>query len=148
MNITLNIEAGNPGELHEAVIGLAGILVGTVAPQPEPEKTKKSSKATTKPEKQPDPEPTKPAVESDTAEDAVGETPETTETAVEETPDTVTETEEIPTVVELRAAAQTKGGTPEGKKAIKALLDKFGSKSISDVPEDKRTAFLDGLSAL
>ena len=48
MNITLNIEAGNPGELHEAITGLAGILVGTVASQPEPEKTKKSSKVTTK----------------------------------------------------------------------------------------------------
>lgn len=57
-------------------------------------------------------------------------------------------TEAIPTVVELRAKAQEKGTTPEGKKAIKALLDKIGSKSISDIPEGKRAAFLRDLEAL
>lgn len=57
-------------------------------------------------------------------------------------------TEEIPTVVELRAKAQEKGKNPEGKKAIKALLDKIGSKSISDIPEEKRAAFLCELEVL
>ncbi|MCM3589647.1 hypothetical protein M4D58_03260 [Brevibacillus borstelensis] len=33
MNITLNIEAGNPAELQEAVVGLAGIFGGVAAPQ-------------------------------------------------------------------------------------------------------------------
>jgi predicted lipid-binding transport protein (Tim44 family) len=49
---------------------------------------------------------------------------------------------DVPTVVELRAKAQEVGSTPEAKKAIKALLDKFGSKSISDIPEDKRADFM------
>jgi len=144
MNITLNIEAGNPVELHEAITGLAGIMGSQVAPQPEPEKAKKSNKVTTKSEKQPDP-----AVEPVAEPTVVNETtpdPVTEEVAEDTAPET--ETEEIPTVVELRAAAQTKGGTPEGKKAIKALLDKFGSKSISDVPEDQRAAFLAELNAL
>lgn len=56
--------------------------------------------------------------------------------------------EAIPDVVELRAKAKEKGSTAEGKKAIKALLDEFGSKSISDVPEEKRAAFLAALEEI
>ena len=135
MNITLHIEAVNPGELQEAIAGLAGIVGGTVStPLPEPEKPKRISRVAPKPEpeKQPDSEP---VVESGTSEGAA-----------EETTDTVKE--EIPTVVELRAKAQEKGTTPEGKKAIKALLDKFGAKSISNVEENIRAAFMRGLEAL
>ena len=146
MNITLNIEAGNPLELHEVITGLAGILVVTVAPQPEPEKVKKSGKATTKPEKekQPDPEPAAdPEVVDETTPE---ETPDSvTKEAVE---DTTPETEEIPTIVELRAAAQKKGGTPEGKKAIKALLDEIGSKNLTEIPEEKRAAFIQKLGEI
>lgn len=58
------------------------------------------------------------------------------------------DSEEVPTVVELRAVAQEKGKTPEGKAAIKALLNEFGSKSVSDVPEEKRAAFLTALGKL
>lgn len=54
----------------------------------------------------------------------------------------------IPTVVELRAKAQEKGATPEGKQAIKSLLDKYESKSISSLPEEKRAAFMADLEAL
>lgn len=50
--------------------------------------------------------------------------------------------DDVPTVVELRAKAQEVGTTPEAKKAIKALLEKFGAKSISDVPEDERAYFM------
>lgn len=56
--------------------------------------------------------------------------------------------ENVPTVVELRAKAQEKGETLEGKKAIKALLEEFSSKSISDIPEEKRSAFLARLEEL
>lgn len=49
---------------------------------------------------------------------------------------------DVPTVVALRAKAQSVGTTPDAKKAIKAILDKFGSKSISDIPEEKRADFL------
>ncbi len=55
---------------------------------------------------------------------------------------------DVPTVVELRAKAQEIGKTPEAKKAIKALLDQFGSKSISDVPEEKRADFLSELDLI
>lgn len=58
------------------------------------------------------------------------------------------DTEQVPTVVELRAKAQEVGTSPERKKKIKELLDKFKSKSISDVPEDKRAAFLKGLGVI
>jgi len=56
--------------------------------------------------------------------------------------------EPVPTVVELRAKAQEIGKTPEGKKSIKDLLVKFGSKSISDIPDDRRAAFLRALEEL
>ena len=125
MNITLNIEAGSSAELQEAINGLAIITGGAVTPKSEPEKSKRGNKATTQTEKAPE---TEPVVESTAVED--------TEETPEETP------EEIPTVVDLRAEAQKHGQTPEGKKAIKTLLVKFGSKSISDVPEGKRTAFM------
>jgi hypothetical protein len=138
MNITLNIEAGNPVELHEAITGLAGIMGGTVTPQ-KSEKSKPSNRAT----KPSDP---KPATELNHSEEA--ETPSNEDMSGDDTTGVETEAAEIPTVVELRAAAQAKGGTPEGKKAIKALLDKFESKSISDVPEDKRAAFLTALGGL
>ena len=128
MNITLNIEAGSSAELQEAINGLASLAVitgGAIAPKLELEKPKRGNKATTQTEKAPE---TEPVVESTAVED--------TEETPEETP------EEIPTVVELRAEAQKHGQSPEGKKAIKTLLVKFGSKSISDVPEGKRTAFM------
>ncbi|GIM47004.1 hypothetical protein DNHGIG_25530 [Collibacillus ludicampi] len=136
MNITLNIEASSPAELQEAITGLAGIVGGAVSPQPdaptvstqeEPEKPKRTNRTTTKPDKQQDPEP------ANEPEDKNAESPEP---------------ENVPTVVELRAKAQEKGKTPEGKKAIKALLEKFESKSISDIPEEKRAAFLAALEEL
>jgi len=134
MNITLSIEAGNSVELQEAINGLASFAVitgGAATSKSDPEKPKQGNKATTQTEKAPE---TEPGVESAAVED--------TKEMPEETP------EDIPTVVELRAEAQKHGQSPEGKKAIKTLLIKFGSKSISDVPEGKRTAFIDELSAL
>lgn len=135
MNITLNIVAGSSAELQEAINGLASLAVitgGAVSPKLESEKPKRVNKVTTQTETPPE---TEPGVESGAAEDA-GEIP------------TDKVEENIPTVVDLRAKAQEKGGTPEGKKAIKALLDAFGSKSISDVPEERRTEFLQKLGEI
>ena len=73
---------------------------------------------------------------------------------VEDKPETKTDqqpagdSDDIPTVVDLRAMGQEKGKTAEGKKSIKALLDKFESKSLSDVPEEKRVAFMVELEAI
>jgi len=135
MNITLNIEADSSAELQEAINGLArGFAVitgGADTPKLEPEKTKRSNKVATQPEKAPE---TEQAVEPA----AVEETPPV-EVPPAKTP------EEIPTVVELRAEAQKHGQSTEGKKAIKAILTKFGSESISKVTEDNRTACLQAL---
>ncbi|MGN7457867.1 hypothetical protein ACTHPH_23905 [Paenibacillus pasadenensis] len=50
--------------------------------------------------------------------------------------------EPIPTDVELRTIAAGAGQKGvEAKKAIKALLDKYGSANITGVPDDKRLAF-------
>lgn len=119
MNITLNIEAGSPAELQEAITGLAGIVGNVTTPTPEQKTVTEPVKQSIKPEKKPDPKP----VDN-------------------------SEIEVIPSIVELRAKAQEKGKTPEGKKAIKALLEEFGSKSISDVPEEQRAAFLAALEDL
>ncbi|MGO4787001.1 hypothetical protein AB4124_06180 [Paenibacillus sp. 2KB_20] len=59
-----------------------------------------------------------------------------------------TEEEEIPSVVDLRAKAQEVGKDPKKKPAIKELLGKFESASISDVPEEKRIAFMEELENL
>ncbi|MED0670617.1 hypothetical protein P4S95_10430 [Aneurinibacillus aneurinilyticus] len=80
-------------------------------------------------------------------DEAPKEAPATTQPEPEESQDS-DKAEAVPDVVELRAKAKEKGSTAEGKKAIKALLDKFGSKSISDVPEEKRAAFLAALEEI
>lgn len=58
--------------------------------------------------------------------------------------------EPVPSDVELRALASTVGAKgPDAKKAIKALLDKYGVPNITAVPADKRIAFkaeLEGLA--
>ena len=128
MNITLNIVAGSSAELQEAINGLASQVVVTgIAPKVEPLKTKKEVKPVVQPDKDPDP-----VVESGT-----------TDAPPEETDETVP----VPTIVELRATAAAKGASA-GKAKVKALLDKFESKSISDVPEDKRAAFMQALEEL
>ncbi|MFC3802836.1 hypothetical protein [Cohnella sp. GCM10012308] len=48
----------------------------------------------------------------------------------------------VPSDVELRALASTVGAKgPDAKRAIKALLDKYGVPNITAVPADKRIAF-------
>lgn len=59
-----------------------------------------------------------------------------------------TDTGDIPTVEDVREVAQDKGKTPEGKKAVKALLIEFESKNLTTLPEEQRAAFLARLKAL
>ncbi len=61
---------------------------------------------------------------------------------------TVSDDVEIPSVVELRAKAQEIGKDPAKKPKIKELLNKYGSPNISEVPEEKRAAFMAELEAL
>lgn len=139
MNITLTIQASP--ELVNAIQSLAVAISGTkISPvisapavtEEEVKQPEKPKRGKAKQEEAPIDEPSK---EEPVQEESVKEEP-------------AAEPENIPSVVELRAKAQEKGKTPDGKKAIKALLDQFGSKSISDVPEESRAAFLAELEAL
>jgi hypothetical protein len=125
LNITINIVAETPEEVLSALAKLV-----TVSSPATEKKTSRASKITeTKPA---------PAMEEKSVQEAPVEK--------EATPES--EPQVIPSVVELRAAAQQKGTTPEGKKAIKDLLNKYGSPSISAIPEDRRAKFLAALEAL
>lgn len=54
--------------------------------------------------------------------------------------------QDIPSIEEIRAKAQALGA---GKKAeIKALLDEFGAKNLSTLPENRRAEFLARLEEL
>ncbi|MTI56127.1 hypothetical protein [Geosporobacter ferrireducens] len=135
MNIIVTINIPAIESLATAILAFAGNrqTVQEVGVKPiAPEKQKKQTKEETKPAKQ---------VDTQTENDLSNEPENTPGEATGEAP-------YIPTVVELRAKAQEKGDTTEGKKAIKALLDKFNSKSISNVPEKDRAAFLSALEAL
>lgn len=143
MNITLNIEAANPGELQEAIVGLAGIVgfvndgTGIQLPtnKEDGEKPKRGNRSTSKPDKQQVPE------FDSKAEDKV-EDKKANEDSSKGSEDGEGGGEDVPSASELLAKAQQVGTTPEAKKAIRALLEKFGSKSISNVPEDKRAEFM------
>lgn len=56
------------------------------------------------------------------------------------------ESENIPTVEEIRAKAQALGA--EKKVEIKALLDEFGAKNLTSLPENRRAEFLERLEQL
>ncbi|SCW40212.1 hypothetical protein SAMN04487970_1005184 [Paenibacillus tianmuensis] len=132
MSVLIQINGENAGEAIKELSALAaGINGQAVAPAPAPEAPKPSRGRTA----------TKPAPAA--AEEGEPKN-EPTESDLGEGDDDGP----VPTVVELRAKAQEVGTTPEAKKAIKALLDEFGSKSISDVPENKRHAFMSGLAGL
>ena len=123
MSIQIKITANSADEIVQLVQDLASVLPG-MDPAAIPLKTEVSTV---------DPEP-KPGLKQD--DNTQSETSQPTLF------------ENIPDIVELRAKAQEKGKTPEGKKAIKDLLEKYGCQSISTVPEEKRAAFLAELEAL
>jgi len=129
MSIQITITAESAAEAKQLVQDLACTMVG-MRPEEIPAKTEvstiepKKEKPVKRGTKKHEPEPIEEYREDDFSD------------------------EPIPTVVELRAKAQEIGKTPEGKKSIKELLNQFGSKSISDVTEDKRAAFLRALEAL
>lgn len=56
---------------------------------------------------------------------------------------------DVPTIEQLRAKAQQIGkASDNGKASVKALLDQFGCKALSAVPEESRAAFLVELEKL
>lgn len=152
MNITLNIEAGNPAELQEAIVGLAGI-VGFVTDGPsinvpentpdKPDKPKRTTRSTAKVDKPaPKPEEEKPDTQPDdkVEADSNGDAPD---------PEEGDGGEDIPTEVDLRELASVIGKRGvEAKNAIKALLGKYGAPNVTAVPSEKRIAFKQELMEL
>jgi hypothetical protein len=136
MSVQIHINGDTAGEAIQEFATLAAAFTGSAPAEASEPKAKQAAKKPAKPgetkpeDTDPESEPvTGDSVEEDFAEENDG-------------------SEGIPTVVDLRAIAAEKGKTPEGKKAVKALLDQFGSKSISDVPEDKRLKFKTALEKL
>lgn len=143
MPVQITINGADATESIRELTTLAAAISGqatAVQPAEEPQKQKTETKQqrTTKPEQGSKPEP-------DTADKSE---PETSGSSSDVPEDQGGEQEEIPTIVQLREVASAKGKTAEGKASIKALLTKYESKSISDVPEAKRAAFLRELEAL
>lgn len=128
--IQITLQAATAADAKQLVQDLAGTMSGmpasgipseTTVSKVEPEKPRRQKAANTAPE---------------TSE----ETPDEAASAQEDV--------EIPSVVDLRAKAQQVGQDPKKKPKIKALLDKYGSPNVSEVPEDKRAAFLADLEKL
>ncbi|WP_160045557.1 hypothetical protein [Paenibacillus sp. USDA918EY] len=132
MPVQITINGENATQAIEEFATLSAAFSGQVVATPmveEPKTRQRKSSAT----KKEDPE-VKQQDEEEEGKDAGGSD--------------LTEDGEIPSVVDLRAKAQEVGKSPEGKKAVKALLNKFNSPSISDVPEDTRVAFMAELEKL
>lgn len=124
MNITLTINAETPGELREAISGLAafgGVPATTVDKPDKPAKSNRTKPAETPPEK----------VEDDADQDTSNDDGDS---------------EEIPTDVELRAKAS--GIDAANRPKIKALLTEFGVSNLTAVPDESRVEFMQRLNAL
>lgn len=131
MNISLNISTDSPAELKDAIIGLAGV-VGFVQDDtgiklPAEEKPKQQRRNTGKPSEE------KPKAEQQ-EEPKADPKPETGAGSSEGD-------EEVPDIVEVRAKAQN-AKTPEARAAVKALLEKYGAGSLSEIEPGDRRAFM------
>lgn len=147
MPVQITINGENATQAIQEFAILSAAFKGQVVPVPEPTPASIPSPALVS-EPVPASEESKPRQrKTNTKKEESAKEPPATQPEPEESQDS-DKAETVPDVVELRAKAQEKGKTPEGKKAIKALLDEFESKSISDVPEEKRAAFLARLEAL
>lgn len=140
MPVNIHISGENAGEALKELSAFAAHLFGgqalvgaSAAETPKVEKPARTDRAAAKKE-----------VEAAKKETAVAADPD----PADEQPEEPVETIQLPTVVELRAQAAEVGKTAQGKAAVKGLLDQFESKSISDVPEVKRLAFLKALEDL
>lgn len=134
MPIQINVNGDSAVEVAGMIKDLAGLMSGTIAAPEKPVRNRNTSKA----------EPTK--AEPEIKQSPVDEDPPVEPEAVEPEPEE--DEGPVPTVVELRAKAQEAGSKPDGRAKVKALLEKFESKSISDVPEGKRAAFMKELGAI
>lgn len=143
MPVQIHINGETANEATKELRDLAAALLGKPSGAPaveEPVKTDKPkpSRSTKKPEEE------TPAAEPEKVAEPEPDKTDEPENDTDEGGDD----ENVPTVVELRAKAQEVGTSTDAKKAIKALLDKYGCKSISDVPEAKRADFLTDLDLI
>ncbi|GEO27053.1 hypothetical protein AAC03nite_28380 [Alicyclobacillus acidoterrestris] len=134
-----------------ALIALAEVLKGTQQSMTiAPASNADGASATSRPQRRRSTSSQVATADSATNAEPVADNPSPKEADIEDSKPALAEApaNDIPTVVDLRAKAQEKGSTPEGKKAIKALLEEFESKSISAVPEERRAEFLARLEAI
>ncbi|QCT03319.1 hypothetical protein E6C60_2607 [Paenibacillus algicola] len=136
--IQITLQAANAADVQQLVHDLAGTLSGMAAYR-IPEETvvstveKPKSRQQKSDKKEPEGKPIDvEAIEKELEQEATADQ----------------NSDEIPTVVELRAKAQEIGKDAKKKPAIKALLDKYDSPNISEVPEGKRIAFMAELEKL
>lgn len=129
MPVTITINGENAAQAIEEFTTLSASFTGAgkAAPVEESPKPRQQRKPASTP-KEPEEKEEAPEQESDSAE--------------------TSEPIDAPSVVDLRAKAQEVGKDPANKPKIKALLNKYDSPNISEVPEDKRAAFLADLEAL
>lgn len=138
INVSINAESAS--ELSTTILELAAAFSTTSVEKtvtPDPEEAPKADKPKRQNRKQKEKKETPPPPVDNAQEE---EEDQVEESASEEIP--------VPDVIELRAVAREKGKTAEGKKAIKALLDEFGFKNISEIAEEKRAEFLVALEEL
>lgn len=162
MNITITIQADNAGDLRNAIAALAGTIAPPVVvgvkteamstPRVEenvPDTSadelaaKKAAQARKKAEKE--------AAEK-VAEERMAAAAEKTladqeAEAAQDDDGLNPDAPEIPDDVPLRALAAAKAKSA-GKQAVKAVLDQFGSPSVTAVPSESRIAFKAALEAL
>ncbi|CAM3940593.1 MULTISPECIES: hypothetical protein [Paenibacillus] len=133
MPVQITINGENAAQAIEEFATLSAAFGGSAAPAPaaqEVTKQRPSRKSSEVKKDQPKEEPEKDPVQN------------------EADPDDFDEDVEIPSVVDLRAKAQEVGKDPKKKPAIKKLLEEFDCKAVSDVPEEKRIAFMAALEEL
>jgi hypothetical protein len=133
--IQITLQAANAADVKQLVHDLAGTMSG----MPQSMIPSETSVSTVQPGTTPCSQRTTKKEESEV---------KAVETEAEEFLNSTQDSVEIPSVVDLRAKAQEVGKTAEGKKAVKALLNKYNSPSISDVPADGRTEFMAELEKL
>lgn len=134
MPVQIHITGENAQEAIQEFATLSAAFVGAVAPTPAPVKEDKPKRQQTV-KKQ---EEVKPEVsEPDPVEEPVPQEEDFDEQGV------------IPTAAELRAKAQEiSKADPDNRAKIKELLNEFGCKNITEVPEGKRHAFMSALAGL
>lgn len=140
MPVQIHITGENAQEAIQEFSVLSAAFVGAIAPVAQApvkeEKPKRQQIAAAKKQEEAKPKPPEasepdPVGESEPQEEDFGES------------------ENIPTAVDLRAKAQeVSKANPDNRGKIKELLNKFGCKNITEVPESKRADFMAELEEL